>query len=299
MKKQIETFAVKVLGMTDEEAQSLFKTDEDGNVSLVDNFAELASAKDRERIDRIQADHKEQLTKIHDKGYQKAQKEVMPKFEKEIKEKYGYETDKIGLDLVDDLIQMNKGKGDVKDIKTHPDYIKLERSLQSDFVPKTKYEEITQEFETFKHNMEREQVVSRVKDDARKVFRSLNPILSKDPKKAANQEAKFLSELDQFDFKVQDDGNHVILLNEKRLENENMNPIGFQDFIKAKASDLFDFADQETRGNSGVDSTAGSSSAVLFSDQGDFYKRYKDESDPEKRVKLYDAAVKQGIIKNK
>jgi hypothetical protein len=295
MKEQIKTLAVKVFGMTDGEVQSLFKTTDDGE-TLIENFTEILSQKDRERISRIHEDHKTQLTEVHDKGYKKAQKEVMPKFEQQIKEKYGYNTDKFGIELIDDLVSMNKGKGGIEDIKTHPEYIKLERKIESEFIPKTMLDEKLNEFENFKKTVEREKVVGVVKEDARKVFRSLNPSLSKDPKRAANQEAEFIAKLESFDFQVQPDGNHVIMKDGKRLENENFNPIGFHDFIKAKASDLYDFAEQAPKGNSGIDSNNGQSTAFNWKDFDEFKAAYNKETDIEKRTKMFDAAKANKII---
>jgi len=295
MKEQIKNLAVKVIGMTDEEAQSLIKKTDDGE-ELAENFVEILAQKDRERIGRLQSSFKDQLTEMHDKGYKKAQKEALSKFEKEVKEKYGYETDKFGIELVDDIVSMNKGKGQVEDIKTHPEYIKLERKLQSDFIPKTEYEEITNQFESFKTNVEKQKVTSRVKEDARKLFRSLNPILSKDPKKAANQENEFLSKLDNFDYQVNDDGNHVIIKEGKRLENENLNPVAFSEFVKTKASELYDFAEQDTKGNSGVTTGTQSGGSIAFKDKGDFLEKLNKEHSPDIRVKMYETAKKQGIL---
>lgn len=296
--KQINTFAVKVLGMTDEEVQSLYKKTDDGEAVLVDNFADILAKKDADRIASLERGYKEKQTELHDKGYQKAQKEVLGKFEKQIKEKYGFETDKMGVDLVDDLIsQASQGKEKPQDIKTHPDYIKLERQLQTDFVPKSKYEEITGEFDNFKQNVERNQVIGKVKEDARKVFRSLNPILSKDPKKAANQEAEFLSKLDTYDYQVQEDGNHVIIKNGNRLENDHKNPVIFSEFVKQKASDLYDFAEQSEKGNSGVEGGgSGSGSSMAFKDYDDFKSKYNKETNIETRVKMMDVAKQMKLL---
>jgi hypothetical protein len=296
--EQIKTFAVKVLGMTDDEVQSLYKTTDDGKKELVENVADILAAKDAERINRIETANKQKMTDLHDKAYQKAQKEVLSKFEKEVKAKYGYDTEKMGLDLIDDIVsQASAGSKDgIKDIKTHPEYIKLERQLQTEFVPKTRLDEVATQFEQFKQNVEKTTVVSKVKEDARKVFRSLNPILSKDPKRAANQEAEFLAKLDSFDYQVQQDGNHVILKDGGRLENEHKNPVLFQDFIRNKASELYDFAEQGAKGNSGVDGGAGSGTVIAFKDYNDFKAMHSKAGTPEERVKLYDAAKAQGLV---
>jgi len=295
MKEQIKTLAVKVFGMTDDEAQSLFTKTDDGE-QISEKFIDILSKKDRERLDRIQESLKPQLSEMHDKGFKKAQKEILSKVEKEVKEKYGYETDKPLTELIDDLVSMNKNKGGIEDIKTHPDYIKLERSLQSEYIPKDKFEELTTEFEGFKTRIQREAVMNKVKEDARSVFRQLNPILSKDPKKASNQEAEFLSKLESFDYQVQEDGNHVIFREGNRLENQNLNPIAFNEFIKEKASTLFDFAEQDVKGNSGVDGPGAGASVVRFADEADFLSKYRIEQDPEKRIALYKSAQKQGIV---
>lgn len=297
--EQIKTFAVKVLGMTDEEVQSLYKKTDDGKQELNENFVDVLMQKDSERITRLEDGYKKKLTEIHDKGFQKAQKEVLGKFEKDVKEKYGFETDKMGIDLIDDLLsQAKSGSKEPQDIKTHPDYIKLERQLQTEFVPKTKLDEVVNEFDSFKTNVQKTKVISTVKEDARKVFRSLNPILSKDAKKAANQEAEFLSKLEAFDFQVQDDGNHVIIKDGSRLENEHKNPVQFSDFIKQNASMLYDFAEQPQKGSSGVDGAgSGSANAFFFKDYDEFKSKHKSETNREVRAQMFDAAKAQGIIK--
>lgn len=295
MEKQIKDLAVRVFGMTDEESNSLFKKTDDGNVTLSENAIDAFSQKYRGRIESIQNDHKNQLTEIHDKGYKKAQKEHMEKFETQLKEKYGVQSDKFGTDLVDEIVS-TKTKGKIEDVKTHPDYVSLEKQLQSNYIPKEKFEETVNEFESFKQNVERNNTLNKVKEDARNVFRSLNPILSKDPKRAANQESDFLKKLESFDYQVGDDGNHLIMKDGKRLENENYNPVNFSDFVKTKASDYFDFSDQPVRGNSGVDATNGSGSSIAFKDKGEFLKALNSEQDPAKRVKIYDAAAEQGLV---
>jgi hypothetical protein len=297
MQEQIKSFAVKVIGMTDAEVQSLFTKTDDGEEKLIDNFAEILAKKDEARISRLKELHKAELTEIHDKGYKKAVKEVLPKFESDVKAKFGIETDKIGIDLISELVEKNKSaSADNGDIKTHPEYIKLERKLNTEFVPKTELDTVAESFEMFKKTVERDKVISKVKDDARKVFKSLNPILSKDPVRASNQESEFLRKLDSFDYQVQDDGNHVILKDGKRIENANLNPVAFPEFVKQKTLELFDIAEQDTKGNSGVDNSGGSSQSVTFKDITDYDKRYDAETDPQKRVAMYNAAKKQGLI---
>ena len=312
MEKKLKKLAVNVFGVTDEEWQSLFKTEktDDGEKSvLADGWEEKLIEKDKERINRLKNDHKEELkqakTNMHDEGYSKAKKDERAKFEDEILKDFGVERDKMGgkygVDLVKDLFQMQKGeKGDPQEIKNHPDYIKLERKLQSEFIPKEDFEKVKGEFDKYKQDVDRNQTLSKVKEDARKIFRGLKPLLSKDPKRATNQEQDFLTKFESLDFQVQEDGNHVIMKEGKRLENDNMNPINFADFVKTKASELYDFAEQGEKGNSGVQTQQTGSTQTVnveIKDFSDYNDKYQNETDPEKRQKLTQAAMDKGIIK--
>lgn len=310
MEKKLKKLAVNVFGLTDEEWQSLFKTEktDDGEKSvLIDGWEEKLIEKDKERVNRLKNDHKEELkqakTTMHDEGYSKAKKDERAKFEDEILKDFGVERDKMGgkygTELVKDLFQLQKGgeKGDPQEIKNHPDYIKLERKLQSEFIPKEEFEKVKGEFDKYKQDVDRNHTLSKVKEDARKIFRGLKPLLSKDPKRATNQEQDFLTKFESFDFQVQEDGNHVIMKDGKRLENDNMNPINFADYVKTKASELFDFAEQDVRGNSGVHTQPSTSQTVAdIKDFSDYNDKYQRETDPEKRQKLTEAAMEKGII---
>jgi hypothetical protein len=298
--EKLKALAVKVFGMTDEEAQSLITKTDDGQEVLAENFVELLAEKDKKRLERITTDHKNQLTEIHDKGYKKAQKEVLSTFEQQVKEKYGYSTEKMGIDLIDDLVALNKGKGGDVDVKTHPDYLKLEKMLQTEFVPKAKLEETLGEFEQFKAGMMKQQVRAVIAKDALSILDALNPVLPADPKNAQNLKSLFLKEIEGGnDFQPQEDGNHLILKDGKRLETENMNPVAFSDFVKSKASEIFDFATQEPKGGTGTGGagTGGSNGIGLLKDVSDFYSRYNDASiDTATRAKIFDQAKKQGLV---
>lgn len=296
--EQIKNFAVEVIGMTDEEAQSLFKEADDGNVTLKDDAIETLKQKDAKRMKEIARRTKEELkpeiTAKHDEGYSKAKKEVLSKFEDDLRKKYGVESEKSGIDLIDDVVSNTKGSDD---IKTHPDYLKLERSIQENYVPKDDYEKVNSDFENFKQGVEREKTISKVKNDARKVFRETNPMLSEDPTRAANQEEEFLRYFENFDYDVQEDGNHVIKKDGRRLENQNMNAVNFPEFVKKRTQDLFDIKEQNSKGGTGMDGSGGSSSTgEAWKTKDEFFKSYYKESDPDKRVKMMDKAKADGLV---
>ncbi len=295
MMQQIKDLAVKVYGMTDDEVQSLFEKTDEGEQVLKEDAIEVLKQRDAKRMKefarRAKEEQKPELTTKFDEGYSKAKKEVLKKFEEDLRGQFGLDSEKTGIELVQDIVSQVK---ESEDIKTHPEYIKLERRLQGEYIPKQKHDEIAQEFDMFKKNVERDKVIGKVIDDARKIFRETNPILSKDPKRAANQESEFLRQFRNYDYEVQEDGNHVIIKDGKRLENENMNAVGFPEFVKSRTKDLFDIQEQSEKGGAGVETPHGTSAG--FKTFEEFKTIYNRETDPAKRVKLMDAAKAKGLV---
>ena len=289
--KELKDLAVKVFGMTDDEVQSLFEKTDDGELKVKADAVTVLARRDQERLKRIKEEHKAELTEKYDAGYSEAKKKERQKFEDEIKQSFGVESKSFGIDLVKEVVSQHQ-KSD--DVKKHPEYLALERKLTNEYVPKTELEKVSTEFDSFKQGVERNQVISRVKNDAKAIFHSLNPILPKDPKKAANQEADFLAKLEGYDYQVQDDGNHLILKEGKRLENENMNPVAFSDLVKDLTLRYFDVAEQQPKGGSGV--TPSPAAPTRFTNKDEFTKAYQAETDPKKRVSMYEEAEAKGIL---
>lgn len=290
--KEIHDLAVKVFGMTDDEAQSLFEKTDEGEV-LKSDALDILRNRDKERIRRIKEEFKTEATNKFNDGYSKAKKEERSGFETEIREAFQLGSQSTGVDLIKDLLAQKSQK---EDIKTHPDYIQLERKMQNEFVPKKDFETVKTEYETFKGGVERKEKLSRVKADARAIFRELNPVLSKDQRKAMNQENDFLAKFETFDYQIQEDGNHVVLKDGKRLENENMNPVAFGEMVKQKTLEYFDLRDQEPRGGAGQEPPARGGSGYTFKAREDFYAEYNKEADPQKRIAMTGAAKKAGLI---
>lgn len=280
--------------MTDEEAQSLFDKTDEGDEILKEDAVTLLKKRDaqlkKELAKRIKDEFKPELTAKHDEGFSKAKKEVLKKFEDDIRQQYGVDSDKTGTELIQDIIAHTK---ESEDIKTHPDYLKLERRLQGEYVPKTEYEKVATDFEQYKQAVSRDMVLGKVTEDARKIFRGAKPILSKDPERAANQEAEFLRQFRNFDYELQDDGQHVVIKDGKRLENDNMNAISFPEFVKARTLQLFDIQEQDEKGGTGLEAPK---AASAFKSKEDFMTAYYKETDPDKRVKMMDAAKAKGIV---
>lgn len=285
----LKNFAVKVMGMTDDEAAALL--DADGNIT--DTAFDTLAKKDRERLARLNETHKEELTLKFNDGHSKAKREERAKYEDEIKTHFGIDSKAIGVDLIKDVVS----QGSKNDVKTHPDYLALERKLQNDYIKREDYDVVKGEYDSFKQKVERDSMLSRVKQDGKSVFYGLNPVLSKDKQRALNQEQEFLRKLEDYNYQVQPDGNHLILDKDgKRIVNENMNPVTFQDFVKEKTLAYFDVQEQEPAGNSGTQTSRQSEPTEAYKSRADFYKQYANEGDPAKAKAMYESAKEQGIV---
>lgn len=285
---EFKNFAAKVMGMADDEAAALL--DADGNIKS--DAWEVLASKDKERIRRLKDEHKDDLTTKFNEGHAKAKREERAKFEDEIRSHFGIESNAQGLDLIKDALSV----GSKDDVRTHPEYLALEKKLQSEFIPKDDFEIIKSEYETYKTQVERDKVFGRVKTDAKTIFHGMNPILPKDQKRASNQETEFLNKLEQYDFQLQPDGNHVVMTKEgKRLTNDNENPVGFAELVKNLTNAYFDVQTQEPAGNSGVDEPP-TSGATSFKSQAEFYQAYGQERDTTKRVQMFEKAKADGLV---
>jgi hypothetical protein len=261
MSDPLKDFAVKALNLTDDQFAAIVYADD--KQTMKETAAEDLLRLDADRVKSLKSVAKERETELHDKGYKKAQAESLSKFELQLKEEFGVkESTAQGADLVKEIVSKigKDAKMDDDKVKLHPLYLSLERQLKEEYIAKPEYEKTVGEFTAFKSQVEREKTLYSVKSDALKVFRSLKPVMSKDPARALNQEIDFLAKLETFDYDVQADGNHIIKIEGKRLENSQGHPVSYTDFVKSQAEKYFDFEMQGERGNAGnqySDSTGG------------------------------------------
>jgi len=286
----LKDFAVKSLNLTDEQFAEIVYSDDKGTVK--EDAIQRLLALDAERIKNAKSIAKERETELHDKGYKKAQAESLIKFEGSLKEQFGVESTSQGIDLVKEIIAKISKDTNLDDdkVKLHPLYLQLERKVGTDFVAKAEFEKVKGEFDGYKSQVEKDKVNSIVINDALRDFRSLKPVLSKDPSKALNQEQRFLNELKSFEYEVQSDGNHVVKIDGKRLENAQGHPVLFRDFVKQRAELQFDFELQGTKGNGGNDNSQNNDVHVTVpTDKRAYLVALNNETDPHKRVAMMNA----------
>jgi hypothetical protein len=235
-----EAFAVKTYKITAEDLASLYN--EAGELT---DFT-LLSTKDAERITKLSGDSKNQ--------YSRGLKEAALNLEKKVKEKYEVESDLIGEELIDFIIETKIGEvktatpGDVMKL---PEVIALinKHSKES----KAKDKEWQDKFTAKEKDFERSNLFADVKKIGRVEFDKLRPILPKDPGRAQMQiDDLFYAKLNEYDY--QKDGDIPIVLNKKDgtpLMDDHGHPVLFTELVKNITTKSFDLQAAEDRSSSG------------------------------------------------
>ena len=177
-------------------------------------------------------------------GFKKAKSEVLTDFEKGLKEKFGVESDKTGLELVEELVSKKSEGGQGGDltedaIKRSKVFQDMESNLKKQITTvKTEYETKINEIQD---GYKAEQTFSNVSQKALQIFNGLNPILPQNKTVADNQVKFFVNTLKDFKFDVQDERIVVMDKDGKVLEDGHGNSRSFEDIVKETASGLFEF----------------------------------------------------------
>jgi len=264
----------KFFNKTEDELSALIYEGEGDELKIKENAAEALISLDEARITRIKSDVGSDATKKFDDGYKKAQKEVMPKFESQLKSELGFDSDLTGIELVRAWGETlgKETKVTAENIKTHPEFLKIETEWKKNH--KEEIENVRGEFENFKSNVSKEQTMSKIRDMAETEFMRLNPVLSEDPAKKKEQTNMFLSILDNYNYDFAEDGSVVIMDGDKRLEDSHSNRVGFGQFIKSEAERRYDFQKQERRESPG--NRTGGETAKTTLKKSDYTKKQEE-----------------------
>lgn len=188
-------------------------------------------------------------------GYAKAKKEVREDFEKEIKEKYQIESDKIGTDLIDSVLTdrlskvETKGKLTDDDVKRHPVFQDLESRYKTDI--KAKENEWMEKVNEIQNQHKTEKTFSVVRNKGLQMLDSLNPVLPTNAEIAGNQKNWFLNALKDYEFDLQENDRIVVMKDGKVVTDQHGNSLDFPELIKGTASKFFEFQQNNGGANSG------------------------------------------------
>ena len=179
-------------------------------------------------------------------GYAKAKKEVLTDLEAQLKTTHGIQSDKKGVELIDEIITTkseSKGgdKGEITDdvVKKHPAFITMEKTFKQQLTDKEK--ELETKTKEYDGKFAKLETFTNVKSKADDIFQALKPILPKNTTVAQNIKNQFLKELEAYDYEKQTDGTFIVSKDGKRLEDSHGHSRDFDDIVKTVAGNYFEF----------------------------------------------------------
>jgi hypothetical protein len=263
---------VKVYKLTPEQLSGLYNQDGD----LTDLTCVIEA--DEKRMQKFTTEKTQQLNR--------GIKEGASKIEKEIKDKYG-ESDLIGVELVDSIVLKQVEEAKVgKDITKHPEYIKLESSVDKRLKDRDK--EWEGKFALKESEFKREKLFEKIKDKALVNLETRKPILPNDPKKAQVWKETYLNELKAGNYQESDDGTPIVLDKEGNvMKDSHGNTVTFDEFEKSISDKYFEYPAAQQRSSTGNQSTTQQTGNGEVKTKADALTRLKDPKiTPEDRKKF-------------
>lgn len=221
--------------------------------SWKDEAIDFFAQEDQKRVTALRGD----TEKLKGDSYSRGKREAMEALEKSLRDEFGIKDIQAqGVDLVKHIVSAKaKALETIPDerVKVHPLYLQLEeqaRTLPVQFEEKLKQREgeLKAEFET-------RVLMRQAADNAKTIFRSMNPILPKDPRVAEAQMTLLDNWLGQhkLEFVKDSNGNVTEIIPMKadgsgRLEDAHGHPVKYEEFVKNGAARFFEFAVGEQKG---------------------------------------------------
>lgn len=198
-------------------------------------------------------------------GYAKAKKEERVNFENEIKEKFGVESEKMGTDLIEEILTV-KGSGtpsemSEQEIKKSPVYRTMESAFKTQLTEKET--ELTNKIKQLENDHKKERSFLTVKERASKILTDLDPVLPKIGKVAETHKATFFNALNSYDFETADDGSVIVSKDGKIIEDGHGHSRNFDEIVKDLAGNYFEFAENNGGQNAGNKNTGGAGSGTV------------------------------------
>lgn len=292
----------KTLNVSEQELTDLLyqKADDSDEMILKDGALDEILGMDEDRVKNIQANVKPKK-EVLEEQYSRGKKETMEAFEKEVKEKYSLESDKIGIELVEEAVSSQvktKPKLTDDDVKKHPVYLELEKNS----VTKEQYETLKGEFDGFKKNQEKSKKLLEVNEFVLRELELLKPVVSENAEVRINRQKDFLKKFEQWDYQLQDGSDPLILdADGNRIEDGHGNPVAWKDFVKKNASLYYDFKVQDGKGSSGSGGDEGEKfkGIKVPGSKEEYSQMIQDEQDPEKRIEIRKLAIGAGLIEDR
>jgi len=238
-----------------ETLSKVFKLDQEQLATLYNEAGDLT---DLTAV--IQADEKRIAKFATDKTsqYNRGIKEGAEKLEKALKEKYDVESDLIGVELFESIVSAqveSVQKASPKDITKHPEYVKLESSIDKKLKERDK--EWQKKLSDREQEFGREKLFEKIKDRALVNLESRKPILPADPKRAQVWKETYLNELRQGNYQEGEDGMFIVLDKEgNTMKDSHGNTVTFEEFEKGISDKYFEYPAAQSRSSSGNQQTS-------------------------------------------
>ncbi len=233
-------------------------------------------------LDTIKSEYAKKVTAIKqsakDEGHGQAKRETMSVFEKAVKEKFGINSDKTGIELIEAVLNEKAKPGELTEeaVKSHKLYLELKESQDKDVQEAVKG--VQKQFDDFKAGVEGEKVNAQVQKKALEIFDGLKPILSSDPAKAAKQKELFVKQLLSGKYRIE--GDRIIMLTDdgKDATDEHANRIDFEKHVATVAGTYYDFEQAGGKGSPGGQSSGSGAGGAggtkyVFKDEGDYIEK--------------------------
>ena len=224
----------QTLNLSEEDIATLHEAGEfteEGQKRIFDALAEKMSPKPVNAT-------KEQLEEARREGYGRAKKEERVAFEKEIQSEFGLSTDKTGMGLITELINLKSGSKDDKHLR---DTISLLEKNADDF--KSKFESTQTELEQTKANYEKEkqeiESFGVVRSEAIRALKESKAVLPKNPSASEVQQRNYVDSFKGITIKEMA-GKKVLYKGEEMLQDRFQNPITFDQYAENIIKTHFD-----------------------------------------------------------
>lgn len=167
-------------------------------------------------------------------------KEILEIKEKELAEKYGVDKTSDIVSLVENIITKQVGENSTKEI-TKEDALNHEVVKAAIAKLKKERDDLKTSIQERETKAQREQLMQKVREQAKTTLLGLNPVLSKDEAKKQKQINLFLSQFEGLDYEVKEDGSIVVLENGKPKQDTDYNDITVSKL--AQDLNLFDISE--------------------------------------------------------
>lgn len=292
----LQAFFGKTLNLTAEDVAPIFEEKGD-DFELKENALPFLLGHDATRIKTFKDEVATSEKNGFDKGYKKSQAEVLPGLEKKIKDKFSFDSDKQGLELIEELVAAKANANVLEEdkVKVHPAFLKREKELLAQI--DTEKATLEKKLKDREDEIISERTFEGIVSSADKTLEALKAILPKDSDKAKNQKQLLVNELKGYKYEKQGDQIVILKPDGKRLEDLHGKPIDFDTLVKETASKYWDFETSVPRQGAGAtndsnnngNQTASAYKGTIPTNDVEYTKAFNAASSKEERVALLNA----------